>query len=90
MPPAWPRRLEEFRACQEGYAARSVRWNEMNRGAVHWVKGPDESADKIGLKPQVSGVKTEDEGLYVAQHQYWLNQMRKAVAAEQAALNGGQ
>ena len=81
---ATPDDLEEFRACQEGYAARSVRWNEMNRGATHWIKGPDEAADKIGLKPEISGVKTEDEGLYVAQHQYWLEQMRKAVAAEQA------
>lgn len=81
---ATPDDLEEFRACQEGYAARSVRWNEMNRGATHWIKGPDEAANKIGLKPEISGVKTEDEGLYVAQHQYWLEQMRQAVAAEQA------
>ena len=48
-------------------------------------RGPDAEADKIGLKPILSGVKTEDEGLYVAQHTYWLEQMRKAVDAEEAA-----
>ena len=56
----------------------------MSRGAEHWVEGPDAEADTIGLKPILSGVKTEDEGLYVAQHSYWLEEMRKALAAEQA------
>ena len=61
---------------------RSLEWNDMSRGAEHWVEGPDAEADKIGLKPILSGVKTEDEGLYVAQHSYWLEQMRAAIAAE--------
>lgn len=57
----------------------------MSRGAEHWVEGADDEANKIGLKPILSGVKTEDEGLYVAQHTYWLEQMKKALAAEEAA-----
>ncbi|MBI2276420.1 MAG: benzoate 1,2-dioxygenase large subunit [Dechloromonas sp.] len=80
---ATPDDLEEFRACQEGFNAGYFEWNDMSRGAEHWVEGPDAEADKIGLKPILSGIKTEDEGLYVAQHSYWLEEMRKALAAEQ-------
>ena len=81
---ATPDDLEEFRACQEGFMGRALEWNDMSRGATHWVEGPDEEADKIDLKPILSGIKTEDEGLYVAQHTYWLEEIKKAVAAEQA------
>jgi len=81
---ATPDDLEEFRACQEGFNAGYLEWNDMSRGAEHWVEGPDEEADKINLKPILSGIKTEDEGLYVAQHTYWLEQMHKAMQAEQA------
>ena len=51
------------------------------------LKGPDATADLIGLKPELSCVKTEDEGLYIGQHEYWLQTMKKALKAEQA--NGG-
>lgn len=44
---------------------RSLEWNDMSRGAEHWVEGADAEAEKIGLKPLLSGVKTEDEGLTV-------------------------
>ncbi len=80
---ATPDDLEEFRACQEGFNGSYFVWNDMSRGAKHWVEGADAEADKIGLKPILSGVKTEDEGLYVAQHTYWQEAMRKAVAGEQ-------
>jgi benzoate/toluate 1,2-dioxygenase alpha subunit len=56
----------------------------MSRGATHWVKGPDATADLIGLKPELSCVKTEDEGLYIGQHEYWLETMKKAYAAEKS------
>ncbi len=82
---ATPDDLEEFRACQEGFLGSSLPWNDMSRGATHWVEGPDEEADKINLKPILSGIKTEDEGLYVAQHTYWLEQMHKALQAEEQA-----
>ena len=84
---ATPDDLEEFRACQEGFAARAVKWNEMNRGATHWISGPDDTANLIGLKPKLSGIKTEDEGLYVVQHEAWLERMKQAIEAEKA--NGG-
>ncbi|WP_286832190.1 hypothetical protein, partial [Acinetobacter sp. UBA3132] len=34
------------------------------------------------LKPKLSGIKTEDEGLYLAQHQYWLELIKKGIATE--------
>lgn len=85
---ATPDDLEEFRSCQRGYEARAVRWNDMSRGAMHWVQGPDANADLIGLKPELSCVKTEDEGLYIGQHEHWLNVMKTALAAEQRAAAG--
>jgi benzoate/toluate 1,2-dioxygenase alpha subunit len=36
----------------------------------------------LGLEPVSSGVRTEDEGLYLVQHGYWKKEMRKAVEAE--------
>lgn len=80
---ATPDDMEEFRACQEGFTSNYAQWNDMSRGAMHWIEGPDDEANKIGLKPILSGVKTEDEGLYVAQHTYWLEAMTKASKAEQ-------
>ncbi|CEA09641.1 2-halobenzoate 1,2-dioxygenase large subunit [Arthrobacter saudimassiliensis] len=80
---ATPDDLEEFRSCQKTYLARTAPWNDMSRGATHQIKGPDETALKIGLNPISSGAKTEDEGLYPVQHSYWAETMRAAVAAEE-------
>jgi benzoate/toluate 1,2-dioxygenase alpha subunit len=79
---ATPDDLEEFRACQQGYAGAALEWNDMSRGAQHWVDGADEEAARIGLKPVMSGVKTEDEGLYTVQHRYWHDVMKKALEGE--------
>jgi benzoate/toluate 1,2-dioxygenase alpha subunit len=79
---ATPDDLEEFRACQQGYAGAALEWNDMCRGAKHWVAGPDEEARKIGMKPLLSGIKNEDEGLYTVQHSYWLEVMKKALRAQ--------
>ena len=81
---ATPDDLEEFRACQMSYLGTAARWNDMCRGAEHWINGTDEGADAIGLKPLMSGVKTEDEGLFVVQHKHWQDVMRAALAAEKA------
>lgn len=81
---ATPDDLEEFRACQEGYAGAALEWNDMCRGATHWIDGADEEAARIGLKPVMSGVKTEDEGLYTIQHRYWRDVMKKALEQEGA------
>ena len=81
---ATPDDLAEFRACQAGYAGIELEWNDMCRGSKHWIHGPDDAANEIGLKPKLSGVKTEDEGLYLAQHQHWLDMMKIAIANEKA------
>lgn len=79
---ATPDDLEEFRACQEGYNGIALEWNDMCRGSKHWVQGADEAAQSIGLEPILSGVKTEDEGLYTTQHRYWMDVMQAAVKAQ--------
>ncbi|NCT84071.1 MAG: benzoate 1,2-dioxygenase large subunit [Comamonadaceae bacterium] len=82
---ATPDDLEEFRACQQGYAGIALPWNDMCRGATHWVEGADPAAQEIGLKPVLSGVKTEDEGLYTEQHRYWQQTLLGALAKAPAA-----
>ncbi|MDQ7261342.1 Rieske 2Fe-2S domain-containing protein [Paracoccus sp. PS-1] len=74
--------LEEFRACQTAYAGSLALWNDMSRGAPLWIDGPDENARRMGLKPLLSGERSEDEGLFVCQHEYWAGVMRDALAAE--------
>jgi benzoate/toluate 1,2-dioxygenase alpha subunit len=81
---ATPDDLEEFRACQQGYNGIALAWNDMCRGATHWIQGPDAAAREIGLNPLLSGAKTEDEGLYTIQHRYWLDVMQKALKSEGA------
>jgi benzoate/toluate 1,2-dioxygenase alpha subunit len=75
---ATPDDLEEFRACQAGYAGSASKWNDMCRGSEHWIDGADDAAREIGLKPVMSGLKTEDEGLYTVQHRYWLKVIKDA------------
>jgi benzoate/toluate 1,2-dioxygenase alpha subunit len=79
---ATPDDLEEFRACQMSYLGRAARWNDLCRGAAHWIQGADEAAESIGLKPLMSGVRTEDEGLFVVQHKYWQEALQRALSAE--------
>ncbi|RFU45471.1 Rieske 2Fe-2S domain-containing protein [Paraburkholderia sp. DHOC27] len=76
--------LEEFRACQTGYANTTSMWNDLSRGAPLWVHGPDENAQGMGLNPLISGERSEDEGLFVVQHEYWVQVMREALRKEQA------
>ena len=85
---ATPDDLEEFRSCQKTYLAGAAPWNDMSRGASHWIEGPDDDAKELGLEPVSSGAATEDEGLYLVQHGYWKKAMRDAVDAETAEAKG--
>ena len=76
--------LEEFRACQSGYAGTTALWNDLSRGAPLWIDGPDENAARMGLNPVISGERSEDEGLFVCQHAYWVRTMREALERERA------
>ena len=49
------------------------------------MNGADENAQNINMKPLMSGVKTEDEGLFVVQHKYWMETMQEALDKEKAA-----
>ena len=82
---ATPDDLEEFRSCQIGYMGSAAQWNDLSRGAAHWITGPDEGARAIGLNPVLSGAKTEDEGLFAVQHRYWMETMQRHLDAPLAA-----
>ncbi|WP_308816620.1 benzoate 1,2-dioxygenase large subunit [Pseudonocardia alni] len=85
---ATPDDLEEFRSCQLTFHATTAPWNDMSRGAEHWLTGPDEVATALDMNGVVSsGLKNEDEGLYPVQHGYWQRIMR-AAAAKEAAGDG--
>jgi benzoate/toluate 1,2-dioxygenase subunit alpha len=78
-----PDDLEEFRSCQESYLAKAMPWNDVSRGAEHWAYGPDEHATAMGINPKLSGIRTEDEGLFLIQHQYWAETLAAALAKEE-------
>lgn len=86
---ATPDDLEEFRACQIGYMGKAAMWNDLSRGAKHWIQGPDEGAAAIGMKPLMSGAKTEDEGLFAVQHRYWMETMQRHMAGEHVHVEAG-
>lgn len=81
---ATPDDLEEFRSAHKTYQASAAPWNDMSRGQEHQIDGPDEQAKELGINPIASGAKTEDEGLYPVQHEYWQSVMIDALATEDA------
>lgn len=78
-----PDDLEEFRSCQESYLAKAMPWNDVSRGAEHWIYGPDEHAAAMGINPKLSGIRTEDEGLFLMQHHYWADTLKDALEKEE-------
>ena len=74
-----PDDLEEFRACQGSYEGAGTLWNDLSRGAQRWVNGQDENAKAMGLHPLLSGSRSEDEGLFVRQHEYWAQALRAGI-----------
>lgn len=80
-----PDDLEEFRSCQSAYGGAGELWNDLSRGATRWIAGPDENAKAMGMNPLLSSERSEDEGLFVRQHEYWMQAMLKAIAHEGVA-----
>ena len=74
-----PDDLEEFRSCQSAYAGAGELWNDLSRGAKRWIAGPDENARAMGMNPLLSSERSEDEGLFVRQHEYWAKVMLAAI-----------
>lgn len=77
---ATPDDLEEFRSCQLTFQATNAPWNDMSRGAEHWLTGPDPVAEALDMHGVISaGVKNEDEGLFPVQHGYWRSTLLAAI-----------
>lgn len=70
-----PDDLEEFRSCQSAYEGAGGLWNDLSRGAIRWISGPDDNAKAMGMNPLLSSERSEDEGLFVRQHEYWARVM---------------
>ena len=75
-----PDDLEEFRTCQSTYAGAGDLWNDLSRGARRWIAGPDANASAMGMNPLLSSERSEDEGLFVRQHEHWANIMLAAIS----------
>lgn len=80
-----PDDLEEFRSCQSAYEGAGTLWNDLSRGATRWVAGPDENARAMGMSPLLSSERSEDEGLFVRQHEYWARTMLAAIDRDDGA-----
>tara|TARA_R110002072_G_scaffold279949_1_gene442234 strand:- start:2732 stop:4090 length:1359 start_codon:yes stop_codon:yes gene_type:complete len=80
---ATPDDLEQFSSSQIGFYASEAPYSDLSRGAKHWVDGQDEEAKNIDLFPLLSGVKSEDEGLFVMQHEYWANTLLSCMSDEE-------
>ena len=76
-----PDDLEEFRSCQIAYSSDKLKYNDMSRGATHWIYGQDEQAQKMGIHPIISGIKSEDEALFITQHEYWKEALIKGITS---------
>jgi benzoate/toluate 1,2-dioxygenase alpha subunit len=81
---ATPDDLMEFSESQVGCRSYDVmRWSNLSRGAAHEIEGPDQEAIALGIKPLRSGAHVADEGIFLAQHERWLELMN----AEEGANN---
>ena len=40
------------------------------------------TAETLGLNPRRSGARIDDEGLFIVQHRYWQDAMRRGLSAE--------
>lgn len=77
---ATPDDLSEFQASQQGYQGRQAKWNDLSRGAAHWVQGSDDLAKRTGFSSLLSGAKLEDEGLFLMQHKSWKERLIRAMS----------
>lgn len=84
-----PDDLEEFRACQTAYEGAGDLWNDLSRGATHWIAGADDNARALGLDPILSGGRSEDEGLFVRQHDYWAQALIAGLEKDSDGNGGG-
>src|SRR5690606_36237477 len=77
-----PEDLEEFRSCQNAYQSTELNYNDMSRGANHWIYGQEEQAKAMNIHRIISGIKSEDKGLFITQHEYWKDSLKEGIAKE--------
>lgn len=85
---ATPDDLAEFQGVQDGHRATPSGWNDLSRGAQHWVRGPDDLAKQSGFDAVMSGALIEDEGLFIVQHKSWQQRMASAIEANATTMKG--
>lgn len=73
---ATPDDLEIFNESQIGFSGKYPRFSNLSRGAARLTKGPDSSAQALGIQPQYSGT-LEGEGIYVGQYRRWGELLKK-------------
>ncbi|MDB5839438.1 MAG: benzoate 1,2-dioxygenase large subunit [Herminiimonas sp.] len=78
---ATPDDLSEFQASQQGYMGRLAKWNDLSRGAQHWVTGSDDLANRSGISALMSGPKIDHEGIFMMQHKAWKERLLNALDA---------
>lgn len=82
-----PDDLEEFRACQVAYQGTGDLWNDLSRGATRWIDGADDNARSLGLDPILSGDRSEDEGLFLRQHDHWARTLITGLDQDSATVS---
>lgn len=85
-----PDDLEEFHECQTAYQGAGQLWNDLSRGATRWVRGPDANARAMGMTPLLSSERSDDEGLFLCQHDYWARTMLQAPLREETTDTGAE
>jgi benzoate/toluate 1,2-dioxygenase subunit alpha len=84
-----PDDLAAFEACQRGYKAHQVRWQQgYMRGAGHMRLGADDEAQAIGLRPYSNSNDFRDETIYHGQYRQWLRLMTRGQDLEREASHG--
>jgi benzoate/toluate 1,2-dioxygenase alpha subunit len=78
-----PDDLEEFSACQRAISVKIWRGAISAAARCAGSMVPDEHAQHAGFNPRLSGVKSEDEALYIAHHHHWQTLMLAAIEQEQ-------
>jgi benzoate/toluate 1,2-dioxygenase alpha subunit len=80
---ATPDDLTEFEACQDGFQARYVAWQQgYDRGMTRMLKGADDMAQQLGINPESSGPDIMDETLYYGQYREWRRLIGRGVSGQ--------
>jgi benzoate/toluate 1,2-dioxygenase alpha subunit len=80
-----PDDLEEFRACQSAYKALAPCGTICR--VARALDRPDANARAMGLQPILSGERSEDEGLFVRQHEFGPKRKAQAESKEGGGMS---